>query len=140
MNSLSVKFRLGLNNIHTGTIRRSIKYWHAIKLVVFLTGQLIPTEETLKQPTSTYSLITTKFSFFHLFIQEMLSWRLYYALLTPFYISIDMSDLIMNKHTCATDNTTYTMLYVRSFQFKVKRVRAFIITSDIAIWYTTWCR
>ena len=50
------------------------------KLVVFLTGQLIPTEETLKQPTSTYSLITTKFSFFHLFIQEMFSWRLYYAL------------------------------------------------------------
>ena len=50
------------------------------KLVVFLTGQLIPTEETLKQPTSTYSLITTKFSFFHLFIQEMFSWRLCYAL------------------------------------------------------------
>jgi hypothetical protein len=25
-----------------------------------------------------------------------------------------MTDLIMNVHTCVTDNTTYAMLYVRS--------------------------
>jgi len=25
-----------------------------------------------------------------------------------------MSDLMMNVHTCVTDNTTYTMVYVRS--------------------------
>jgi hypothetical protein len=34
------------------------------KSVVFLTGQLIPTNETIKQHTSTSSLITTNFSFF----------------------------------------------------------------------------
>ena len=36
------------------------------KSFVFLTGQLIPTEETLKQPTSTSFLITIYFSFFSL--------------------------------------------------------------------------
>jgi hypothetical protein len=27
---------------------------------------------------------------------------------------ISISDLMMNEHTCFTDNTTYTMFYVRS--------------------------
>ena len=30
-------------------------------------------------------------------------------LLTPCYISMDMSYLVMNKHTFVTDNTTYTI-------------------------------
>jgi hypothetical protein len=38
------------------------------------------------------------------------------TLLTPWYgvCDITMSNVMLNVHTCVTDKTTYTMLYVRS--------------------------
>jgi hypothetical protein len=45
---------------------------------------------------------------------------------------ITMTDLMMNVHTCFTDDTSYTMVYVRSV-LSVKDVCIFIIASDIVI-------